>query len=585
MEKKKASLKAAIIGIGVALAVALVCSILYFSVQVNITYSKSKGMYYDNLYRISEKLINGDRDLYQGMVAAFQYYSVAGSGPEATGIPADIYDDYVKQLFGEYTENLDQTLNRAKEAYELGRSEDSLFNHADENGVTFAQNYEGFLSAFNSWQSEYNLSALTGDWGTFVNDFAGVREYLSNMTDITESWAEEEETILTADLQHRIINSIIIFGLIIIVLVVIAVLLVRNMRLSLNEMADISKRLASGNFADPIRVKSVYSEFIKLAGENESMRQKLHDAVEDIIEYADNVSSQASETKNSISESQGVMKDISVAVDNLALGASSMAEDVQNTSAITIEIGSAIDTVSNSVNDTIAKVKQLSDSSTEIKNGLYELRKSDEATDSMAGEVAASVNETAELVGKISSAADGIINIAGQTNLLALNASIEAARAGEAGRGFSVVAENIKDLATETNRLAGEITAMLNDISNYSERNKNLTGSIKEATANEHEALTAMVQSFDGMMDIFAEARRENEQTAKETEQMTAKKDGILDSVGSLSSISEENAASTEETSASIDQLSINMENVVKQADELNNIAEKLKDSVKFFKI
>ena len=279
------------------------------------------------------------------------------------------------------------------------------------------------------------------------------------------------------------------------------------------------------------------------------------------------------------------MKDISVAVDNLALGASSMAEDVQNTSAITIEIGSAIDTVSNSVNDTIAKVKQLSDNSTEIKNGLYELRKSDEATDSMAGEVAASVNETAELVGKISSAADGIINIAGQTNLLALNASIEAARAGEAGRGFSVVAENIKDLATETNRLAGEITAMLNDISNYSERNKNLTGSIKEATANEHEALTAMVQSFDSMMDIFAEARRENEQTAKETEQMTAKKDGILDSVGSLSSISEENAASTEETSASIDQLSINMENVVKQADELNNIAEKLKDSVKFFKI
>ena len=88
-----------------------------------------------------------------------------------------------------------------------------------------------------------------------------------------------------------------------------------------------------------------------------------------------------------------------------------------------------------------------------------------------------------------------------------------------------------------------------------------------------------------GMMDIFAEARRENEQTAKQTEQMNSKKDGILDSVSSLSSISEENAASTEETSASIDQLSSNMENVVKQADELNNIAQKLKDSVKFFKI
>jgi methyl-accepting chemotaxis protein len=585
MQKKKVSLKAAIIGISVALAAALICSILYFSIQVNSTYSKSKNMYFDKLYQISSKLINGDRDLYQAMVAAFQYYSVAAGGPEATGIPADIYGDYVKQLYSDYEENLQQTLERAKDAYDIGRLDDTLFNHADEEGITFAQNYDGFLAQYNTWQGEYDLKNLQGDWGTFVNDFASVRAFLSNMTDITEQWAVEEETNLTKELQHKIINSIILFGIILVVLLVIAFLLIRNMRHSLNEFADINKRLADGNFADPVKVKSIYSEFNQLAAENEGMRKKLHDAVEDIISYADNVSNQASETKNSITESQGVMKDISVAVDNLALGASSMAEDVQNTSAITIEIGSAIDTVSNSVNDTIAKVKQLSDSSTEIKNGLYELRKSDEATDSMAGEVAASVNETAELVGKISSAADGIINIAGQTNLLALNASIEAARAGEAGRGFSVVAENIKDLATETNRLAGEITAMLNDISNYSERNKNLTGSIKEATANEHEALTAMVQSFDGMMDIFAEARRENEQTAKETEQMTAKKDGILDSVGSLSSISEENAASTEETSASIDQLSINMENVVKQADELNNIAEKLKDSVKFFKI
>ncbi len=585
MQKKKVSLKAAIIGISVALAAALICSILYFSIQVNSTYSKSKNMYFDKLYQISSKLINGDRDLYQAMVAAFQYYSVAAGGPEATGIPADIYGDYVKQLYSDYEENLQQTLERAKDAYDIGRLDDTLFNHADEEGITFAQNYDGFLAQYNTWQGEYDLKNLQGDWGTFVNDFASVRAFLSNMTDITEQWAVEEETNLTKELQHKIINSIILFGIILLILLVIAFLLIKNMRLSLNEFADINKRLADGNFADPVKVKSIYSEFNQLASENEGMRKKLHDAVEDIISYADNVSNQASETKNSITESQGVMKDISVAVDNLALGASSMAEDVQNTSAITIEIGSAIDTVSNSVNDTIAKVKQLSDSSTEIKNGLYELRKSDEATDSMAGEVAASVNETAELVGKISSAADGIINIAGQTNLLALNASIEAARAGEAGRGFSVVAENIKDLATETNRLAGEITAMLNDISNYSERNKNLTGSIKEATANEHEALTAMVQSFDGMMDIFAEARRENEQTAKETEQMTAKKDGILDSVGSLSSISEENAASTEETSASIDQLSINMENVVKQADELNNIAEKLKDSVKFFKI
>ena len=405
------------------------------------------------------------------------------------------------------------------------------------------------------------------------------------MTDIAEAWAEDEEQMLSDEFNHKIINSIVIFGILLIVLMVIAVIIVRNIRISLKEFEDVTARLSGGDFVEPVNVNSRFSEFQSLSDQNENMRLKLKEAITKVIGHADNVSGQASETKSSITESQGVMKDISLAVDNLALGASSMAEDVQNTSAITIEIGNSIDSVYNSVKDTIEKVTQLAESSVEIKNGLYELRKSDEATDAMAGEVAASVNETAELVGRISSAADGIINIAGQTNLLALNASIEAARAGEAGRGFSVVAENIKDLATETNRLAGEITSMLSDISNYSEKNKELTGSIKDATANEHTALTTMVQSFDNMMGIFAEAKKENVETVKQTEQMTSKKDGILDSVSSLSSISEENAASTEETSASIDQLSINMESVVKKADELNKIAEMLKDSVAFFKI
>ena len=582
---KKVSMKASIVAIGVSLAIALIASILYFGIQVKNTSDQSKEMYFDKLYSISEKLINGDRDLYQAMVAAFQYNSIAASTPEQTGIPEDIFAGYVVQLLGDYKDNLDQTLERAKAAYDIGRADETLYNHKDENGVTFGQNYDEFLSTYKAWQAEYDVEKMIGDWGIFVNDFATVRSYLSNMTDITEQWALEREEALSHKINVNVRNSVILFAVVLFVLEGISVVIIRNMRLSLNEFGKITQRLSDGNFAEPVTVKSSFSEFQNMAAQNENMRVKLHDAVTEIIGYADDVSNQASETKNSISESQGVMKDISVAVDNLALGASSMADDVQNTSAITIEIGSAIDMVSASVKDTIEKVKQLSDSSTEIKNGLYELRKSDEATDSMAGEVAASVNETAELVGKISSAADGIINIAGQTNLLALNASIEAARAGEAGRGFSVVAENIKDLATETNRLAGEITAMLSDISNYSEKNKELTGNIKEATANEHEALTSMVQSFDDMMDIFAEARRENEQTAKQTEQMNSKKDGILDSVSSLSSISEENAASTEETSASIDQLSINMENVVQKADELNNIAQKLKASVEFFKI
>ena len=126
---------------------------------------------------------------------------------------------------------------------------------------------------------------------------------------------------------------------------------------------------------------------------------------------------------------------------------------------------------------------------------------------------------------------------------------------------------------------------MLNDISAYSERNKALTGSIKEATTQENESLANMVESFNSMFDILRDAKKENEATAVQTTDMSSKKDSILDSVESLSSISEENAATTEETSASLTQLSNNIEAIVVKAEELDKISDDLKQSIAFFKI
>ena len=188
----------------------------------------------------------------------------------------------------------------------------------------------------------------------------------------------------------------------------------------------------------------------------------------------------------------------------------------------------------------------------------------------MAGRVAESVNETANVVEQISTAAESIISIASQTNLLALNASIEAARAGEAGKGFAVVADNIKNLAT---------------ITDYSDTNKELTESIKIATINEATALEEMSNSFDEMLRLLQETEEGNKQIATLVETMNSDKENILNSIESLSSISEENAASTQETSASLMELDTNMESVVSQAKDLQQIAEELTANVKYFKI
>ena len=581
--KKHASMKAAVIGIGVALTVALIVSIGYFTGQLLASSRSYQEMYYDTLYSVSEKLINADRDLYQGMLAAAQGFEIASGN-------ADIPEEYVEQYIGmkaqDYKDNVKQTKDRAAEAVAIAKTQDSLYkNTLSEDGLSFEEYYNEFLTLISAWEKLFNVDTFTGDWGNFNNDFEAVRGGLSDMTDITEVWANAEAEILQKDMQKRINVSIIIFGIIAVVMMVIAVFIVRNMRLSLTELDGIVNNMAGGDFSTEIESKSRFSEFVKLGEQNETMRKRIRDAVALVINNADQVSHEAESTKNSIADSQSVMNDISTAVENLAVGATAMANDVQTTSGITVDIGMAIDNVSGSVNETLNKVEQLSESSQQLKEGLDVLRKADAETDAKAEQVASSVSETAEVVSKISTAADGIIAIAGQTNLLALNASIEAARAGDAGRGFSVVAENIKGLATESDRLAGEITTMLKDISNYSERNKELTASIKDATAKENESLEKMIEGFNGMLAILDQARNENQDAAAQTVNMTSKKEGILDSIESLSSISEENAASTEETSASIDQLNNNMENVVAEAEKLHSIAGELKKSVEFFRI
>ena len=584
MENKSTiNMRTAILIMGLVLIMTVIGSVIYFTTQLLSNADKYQETYFDKLYHISEKLINADRDLYQGMMAATQGYDIK------MGF-ADIPEEYVDQYIGlkqqDYKDNIGQTDERVNGAADIAKTEDTLYKKTfDADGRSFEENYTDFKSAFKEWQKIFDVSTFTGEWGNFNNEFEAIRGYISNMTDICESWATAEETIIKNDTQKRINISIIAFSIIIIITIVLAVIIFRIISSSINELNENVTRMADGDFATPIVIKSKFKEFSFLGERNEEMRNRLRSAVSQVIEDANNVSSRAEATKNSINDSQSVTNDISIAVENLAQGATEMAGDVMTTSNITIDIGGSIDNVSNSVKETLEKVKNLAENAKKLKEGLDILKKADEETDLKADQVSASVNETAEVVKKISSAADGIINIAGQTNLLALNASIEAARAGEAGRGFSVVAESIKSLASESDRLAGDISTMLKDINNYSENNKVLTASIKEATVKETESLDTMINDFNVMLDILDDAKKENEDAASHTLSMSSKKEGILKSVESLSSISEENAASTEETSASLEQLNTNMKHVVEEAENLNSIAEHLKNNVKFFKI
>ena len=572
----KAPLGVLLMGISVVLVLALIISIIINSAKMTNIQEDDEDLYYNKLYTISTTLINADRDLYQAMLAATQYLAYEQYAPAEV---LAVYED-------DYKSNSQQALDGVNTATAIAKENQKLFQELrDDDGDSFSDMANSFASQYNSWQAAYNPMTGEGDVEKFANEFQATRDYISNMTDIVETWADQEKTQNRVSVKRGILINAIIFTIVAVILLVITVLMIMAILKTLKKMGQDVDRISGGDFVTKIKADSMIIEFQNIMEGLESMRHELRNALVKVIDHADTVNTKAELAKDSITSSQKTTTDISSAVNDLATGATAMAEDVQSTSSVTVNMGSSVDNVLDSANSNMERGRQVYEESTKVKEQLEQIKEQDQKNDEMATQVADSVNETANVVAQITTAAESIISIASQTNLLALNASIEAARAGEAGKGFAVVADNIKDLAGDTNNLAGEITNMLSTITDYSAKNKELTEAIKGAITNETAALEEMSESFDQMLALLQETEEGNKQIVELVNNMNDDKENILNSVESLSSISEENAASTQETSASLMQLDTNMESVVEQARDLQKIAEELTANVKYFKV
>ena len=582
--KSNLSLLASMMLLITPLTVGMIVAIVWLSMTTRNVYRNTEDLYYNSLYSINSTLLNADRDYYQSVMAATQYYDLTNGNVDMSQKELNGFRD---TFLNDYKDNHAQVLERVQAAVDTASKDDTLYTGTllEGDSKTFKDHAEEFQKNFAAWDNSFDVANNSGDWSAFNSTFDTARQSLSSMSDIVELWAENENKTLGVNINNTISGTFIVFIIVLILLILLAIITARSLSLGIRRVSAEIDIMAEGNFVKEINEDSPVKEFRGIANAAEGLRSKLREALYQVKQHADEVNMGAIDTKAQISDSQQTVADINNAVSDLANGATAMAGDVESTSGITIHIGESVDTVLEASNHNMEMGRSVYDESVKVQNQLSELKEAGQNTQQKAGVVANSVNETATVVAQISQAAEAIIAIASQTNLLALNASIEAARAGEAGRGFAVVADNIKGLAEESNAAANEITNMLEQITRLSDKNKDLTESIKAATEHEAEALQEMSDSFENMLELLTETEKGNQKIVDLVEALNNDKNSIMHSMESLSSVSEENAASTEETSASLTQLESNMQNVVAQADALKNIANELQQNVSIFKV
>lgn len=299
-------------------------------------------------------------------------------------------------------------------------------------------------------------------------------------------------------------------------------------------------------------VNNVGDSAIKLETVSNEMSESSTNITGALIEIDSGVGQQAEDAQDCLTQ----MDRLSDIIESVVTDIGNTARNSENNKQIVVESITTMDTLSKQTADTIEITSKVKDNVKELETKAKEISK---------------------FVGIIS-------EIASQTNLLSLNASIEAARAGEAGRGFSVVAEEIRKLADGSNQAADEIDKLVAVIS------KQAKGTV-ETTIKAEEIVKEQSNTVDDIKEVFeniAHATDNIINNIKEVEDkvkgMDSERVATLESISSISAVSEETSALSSNLSAVAQGQQEVVESLIRTSGELKNNTEELKEAISVFK-
>jgi methyl-accepting chemotaxis protein len=215
---------------------------------------------------------------------------------------------------------------------------------------------------------------------------------------------------------------------------------------------------------------------------------------------------------------------------------------------------------------------------------LEDLVEKTKANSSISKEIQQVILDTHESARRIEEISHMIGGIAKQTNLLALNAAIEAARAGDSGKGFSVVAEEVRILAEDADRLSKEIATVINDLREKAAGSVEKMDEVSAIVSQQSGSVEMTRLKFEGIAESIEETRMAIQVITRSVEEMGNKKNEVVKIIMNLSAVSEENASGTEEVSQSIGEQSNYMQEVLNLSKNLSGMAEKMDASLARFR-
>lgn len=390
-------------------------------------------------------------------------------------------------------------------------------------------------------------------------------------------------TYTTAATESVMKNVIVLLIISALLFVIISWFLQRQIIVPINQLSANAKELADLNLNVKILNPKGQDEIANLAKAFNAMKTRITETINVVANSANQIASSSLVLAESSRQTSEASNQVALTMNDIASGTSTQSDQAEH---IVEMMQKTNDEVANSLQKAETTLARAIQSTHIARKGEDAINEAIKHLNSVTQTVSYATDSIQKL-GKRSEEIGGIITvitgIAEQTNLLALNAAIEAARAGEQGKGFAVVASEVRQLAEQSSLASGQITSLIKDI----QAETAVTVRTMESNLLAVEEQVHIISKGGNALQEIVEQVAETEQGVKEMKSaFTNVNDNSLDvqqAIHDISRIIEDSAAATEEIAATSEEQHATVAEISQNSEELAEISTKLQNEVKKF--
>lgn len=401
---------------------------------------------------------------------------------------------------------------------------------------------------------------IAGETGLSKYSFGGKEAYGGYAPVKKENWSiavilDEDELLSELDsLKTSIAISSIVF---LIISLFIVYFIAEKLSRRINYASKYLNILSTGDFTNEINGK--YLTYKDEIGQMAKSMNKMQSSIKDMIKSSKytslEVNKGSTELANISREMAYSSNTVSDSIQEVASSINDQANDLVEITYILNSFSERLEQIVSNINDVDKNTLTMNNLATDSGDNMNLLMKAVNDISKSFKNLSLRIDTFNTNIKEVHSITNIINSIADQTNLLALNASIEAARAGEAGRGFTVVANEVRELAEQTKTSSQHITKLVSQISQNADTISKNTNSMGADLSSQVNIINGTIHSFEKIIEAIKVMMPQIQTANTSVVKVKSEKDDILMKVESLSAIVEEISASVEEITATTNEM------------------------------